>query len=100
MRRRVAFSRDTLQAHRLPPTEFMALNDRPSLPGLGMLVGLSATALGVGYLRSLLFETKPGDPLTIAVVCAVLVSAGLAACYVPARRATRVDPLVALRNES
>jgi putative ABC transport system permease protein len=47
----------------------------------------------------LLFEVKPGDPATFAVGAAILFAAAVAACWIPARRATRVDPLVALRYE-
>jgi putative ABC transport system permease protein len=61
--------------------------------GLAVAVGLSR------YLGSLLFETSPRDPVTYAIVCGVLVSAALASAYLPARRASRVDPMIALRSE-
>jgi putative ABC transport system permease protein len=48
-------------------------------------------------MESLLFGTGPFDPLTFAVVAAALALVALAACYVPARRATRMDPAAALR---
>jgi ABC-type lipoprotein release transport system permease subunit len=50
-------------------------------------------------MRSLLFEVGPGDPLTFVLVSLLLAAVGFIACYVPARRATKVDPLVALRYE-
>jgi predicted permease len=66
---------------------------------VGAAVGISA-ALGVTrYLTSMLYGVRPNDPLTIAAVAVLLWLVALAACYIPARRATRVDPLVALRYE-
>jgi putative ABC transport system permease protein len=61
--------------------------------GAGGAYGLSR------YLTSLLFEVKPTDPLTYSSLALLLSAVALIACYVPARRATRVDPMVALRYE-
>jgi putative ABC transport system permease protein len=67
--------------------------------GIGMAAGL-ALAFGVSQLlKIILFEVEPRDPAIFASVVLVLTATGLAACLVPARRATRVDPLVALRSE-
>jgi predicted permease len=66
---------------------------------VGLAIGIAA-ALGTGrLLGSQLFDVKPTDPATYLAVAAVLLATGLVACGVPALRATRVDPLVALRNE-
>jgi putative ABC transport system permease protein len=67
----------------------------PALAGIVIGVGIS---LGVTRtLRSLLFGVSPTDPLSFVVMTGVLLAAALVACYLPARRASRVDPLVALR---
>jgi putative ABC transport system permease protein len=65
----------------------------------GMAIGL-AIAAGLAQLMSVvLYDVQPRDPMIFAGVAAVLTAAGLAACLVPARRATRIDPLSALRSE-
>jgi ABC-type antimicrobial peptide transport system permease subunit len=72
----------------------------------GMSLVLEGVAFGVGgayvltrTIRSLLFEVGPTDSLTFLLVPLLLAMVGFVACYVPARRATKVDPLVALRYE-
>ena len=66
---------------------------------IGLSLGM-AGAVGVGrLLRSLLAQTSANDPLTLAVITTLFVIVSLAACYVPARRATAVDPMSALRYE-
>jgi putative ABC transport system permease protein len=68
-----------------------------ALTGLGLLFGLAAALASTRVMASLLFETGTTDPLTLASVAAFLAAVALMACYLPARRATRVDPMVALR---
>jgi predicted permease len=63
--------------------------------GVGAVAGIGATR----YLHSLLFGVGSGDPMTLASVTALLIGVSVAACIIPARHATRVDPLAALRHE-
>ena len=65
----------------------------------GLLVGLALAVAAGRVLRGYLYATTPTDPWTLAGVAALLVAAGAAACLGPARRATTVDPLIALRTE-
>jgi len=67
--------------------------------GLGALVGLAGAYVARSALSSMLFEVSPFDPVTFALVLLLLVAVALVACLVPARRAMRVDPVVALRTE-
>jgi ABC-type antimicrobial peptide transport system permease subunit len=67
--------------------------------GIGLAIGLAA-ALGVGrLLQSILVQTSPSDPLTLVSVVVLVAIVAVVACIGPARRATRLDPLLALRHE-
>jgi putative ABC transport system permease protein len=74
--------------------------------GQGMALALAGVALGMGaavaltrYIESLLYEVTPTDPLTYSAVGLLLAAVAFLACYLPARRAMRVDPMIALRYE-
>jgi putative ABC transport system permease protein len=69
------------------------------LTGIGLLLGSVAAFFAARAMTTLLFGVHPGDPLTYIAIALVLTIAALSACYVPARRATAVDPMVALRYE-
>ena len=69
------------------------------LTGVGLALGLAGAAVGTRMLSSLLYGVKPIDPLTFIAVPLLLGLVGMAASYIPARRATKVDPMVALRYE-
>jgi predicted permease len=77
----------------------MILADGLVLAATGTLVGLLISAACMRVMASLLYGVSPTDPLTYAGVAVFLTAVALLACYVPARRATKVDPMVALRYE-
>jgi putative ABC transport system permease protein len=78
---------------------WMVVFDGAFLATLGMLLGLVAAAGATRWMRSLLYGVQPGDPATYLSVGAGLVVTAVLASYVPARRAARVDPVAALRDE-
>jgi putative ABC transport system permease protein len=77
----------------------MVVKQGMTLAGLGIVIGLAGALALSRLLTALLFGVKPNDPLTFAVIGGLLAVIALLACWFPARRATRVDPLVALRYE-
>lgn len=89
----------------------MALGAQPAnvlklVLGQGIALAVAGAAVGIGvalsvtrYLATMLYDVHADDPVTIVAVAVLLVLVAFAACYVPARRATRVDPMVALRYE-
>lgn len=77
----------------------MVLREAVILTAVGLAIGLPL-AIGVGNaLRAFLFGVPPGDPVTLTASCMVLTMVALVAAYVPARRASRIDPIAALRTD-
>jgi putative ABC transport system permease protein len=77
----------------------MAVGDGARMIIMGMAAGLLAAIILTQFIRSMLFGVSPSDPFTFFFIPIVLAAVALLACYLPAQRATRVDPLVALREE-
>jgi putative ABC transport system permease protein len=77
----------------------LILAEGMKLAGIGVALGLALGYAATRLLAGLLFGVKASDPFTYTIVAAILVTVALAAAYVPARRATAVDPTTALRYE-
>jgi putative ABC transport system permease protein len=77
----------------------MILLQGARIASAGLIIGIFAAFGLTRYLATLLFTVSPGDPSTFAMVALVLALVALLACYIPARRALRVDPMTALRYE-
>ena len=77
----------------------MVLRDGLGLAAIGVAAGSLAAAVGTRAIRTFLYGVDPTDPFTFAAALCALFGVAALACYLPARRATRVDPLVAMRAE-
>jgi putative ABC transport system permease protein len=77
----------------------LVLREGVKLALVGVGLGVAGALLSSRLLESLLYEVEPDDPATLVVIAAVLVGVAVAASYLPARRASRIDPFVALRSE-
>jgi ABC-type antimicrobial peptide transport system permease subunit len=77
----------------------LVLGESARLIAAGLVIGLLGSLAAARLLSALLYSTSPTDPLTLAATTALLATVALLACYVPARRATRIDPLSALRAQ-
>ncbi|MBO0722480.1 MAG: FtsX-like permease family protein [Blastocatellia bacterium] len=78
---------------------FLVMKHGMKLAVMGIVIGLGAALSLTRLIRSWLFGVSATDPLTFGGIMVLLTAAALLACYLPARRATEVDPLVALRHE-
>ena len=77
----------------------MVLRQGLILAVFGVGIGLAAALAATRLLTSLLFGTSPSDPATFVSVAVLLIAVALSACYIPARSAMKIDPMVALRYE-
>ena len=77
----------------------MVLGRGAVLTGSGLSAGIGAAIMLRRLIAGLLFETRPSDPVVLSGALAVLLLAGLGACWIPARRGSRMDPSVALRHD-
>jgi putative ABC transport system permease protein len=75
----------------------LILREGLTLTGIGIAIGFTIALAAAGTLETLLFETPPTDPWTYAAIAGLLFLIALIACYLPARRAARLDPVVAMR---
>jgi predicted permease len=82
-----------------PAVVWMVLRDVMILAVVGLAISLPVAFGASKIVESLLFEIKPGDPRALAAAAAILLCAALTAGYLPARRASRIDPMVAVRHE-
>ena len=77
----------------------MVVRHGMTMTATGTVVGLAAALALVRVMSGLLFGVSAADPVTFISIPLLLLAVALAACYIPARRATRVDPMIALRSE-
>jgi macrolide transport system ATP-binding/permease protein len=78
---------------------WMVLRHVLALAGIGLAISVPVALGATRLVKSLLFGTQPNDPGVLMLACAILLGAAVLAGYAPARRASRIDPLVALRRE-
>jgi putative ABC transport system permease protein len=77
----------------------MVLRDAAILMGVGIVLGIAAALISASVLQDMLYGTGSRNPVVLALVCVVVAVAGVVAALIPARRAAKVDPMVALRYE-
>ncbi|HEX5635196.1 MAG TPA: FtsX-like permease family protein, partial [Gemmatimonadales bacterium] len=76
----------------------MILREGGTLLAIGLVLGVAGAFPAVAVIRGLLFGVAPYDPATLLAVAAMMAAIGIAACWVPARRASRIDPVIAMRS--
>lgn len=79
--------------------QWLILRQSLMMAVIGMVVGVPSALLFVNLVKKLLYGVKPNDPLSIAGAVMVMIVVAAFAAWVPARRASRVDPMIALRDE-
>jgi putative ABC transport system permease protein len=77
----------------------LVVGDGIKLTAIGLALGMAGAFAAARVLKSMIYGVSPTDPLTFIVIPLLLIFVALLACWIPARRATKVDPLVALRCE-
>ena len=77
----------------------MVLMEGGVLLGIGLVLGLGGAFFATRLLRGLLFGVAPHDPVTLAVVAVLMLAVGIGACWLPALRAARIDPVMAIRGQ-
>jgi len=82
-----------------PSILWMVIGEGIRLSVAGIMLGLVGAIALARLMRSLLFEVSPTDPFTLGSGTLLLLAVALVACYIPARRAAKTDPMVALRHE-
>jgi ABC-type antimicrobial peptide transport system permease subunit len=78
---------------------WMVLREVIALSAFGLALGLAAAYQTTVFLKSFLFGVKPNDPISVGASIGILIACALVAGYLPAVRASRIDPMTALRNE-
>jgi ABC-type antimicrobial peptide transport system permease subunit len=76
----------------------MILKEGGVLLAIGLVVGVAGALLAAGVIRGLLFGVAPHDPATFAAVAVTMASIGVVACWIPALRASRIDPAITMRS--